>query len=152
MIQRTIILLLTCVALALAASMMMSTLWRVSTGYFKAPFVKDTWIEFRAERMRIEINRHIGTEPPTAEAAFFGAMLQPVPRQFAGVSWSKSQLALAAGPSILLLLVLTAYPTVTILRGPWRRHRRRKEGLCMACGYDLTGNVSGICPECGSHR
>jgi hypothetical protein len=22
-------------------------------------------------------------------------------------------------------------------------------GHCTACGYDLTGNVSGICPECG---
>ena len=23
-------------------------------------------------------------------------------------------------------------------------------GFCASCGYDLTGNVSGICPECGS--
>jgi len=22
-------------------------------------------------------------------------------------------------------------------------------GLCVTCGYDLTGNVSGVCPECG---
>jgi len=22
--------------------------------------------------------------------------------------------------------------------------------LCGACGYDLTGNVSGVCPECGT--
>ncbi len=22
-------------------------------------------------------------------------------------------------------------------------------GLCFKCGYDLTGNVSGVCPECG---
>jgi len=21
---------------------------------------------------------------------------------------------------------------------------------CIKCGYDLTGNVSGVCPECGS--
>jgi hypothetical protein len=26
---------------------------------------------------------------------------------------------------------------------------RREHGLCLACGYDLTGNVSGVCPECG---
>ena len=25
----------------------------------------------------------------------------------------------------------------------------RKQGLCLKCGYDLTGNVSGVCPECG---
>jgi predicted RNA-binding Zn-ribbon protein involved in translation (DUF1610 family) len=22
--------------------------------------------------------------------------------------------------------------------------------FCLTCGYNLTGNVSGICPECGS--
>ena len=32
----------------------------------------------------------------------------------------------------------------------WRRGlRRRREGRCRQCGYDLTGNVSGVCPECG---
>lgn len=23
-------------------------------------------------------------------------------------------------------------------------------GFCQNCGYDLTGNVSGVCPECGT--
>ena len=27
---------------------------------------------------------------------------------------------------------------------------RRSAGLCLKCGYDLTGNVSGVCPECGA--
>ena len=26
---------------------------------------------------------------------------------------------------------------------------RVPEGACVTCGYDLTGNVSGVCPECG---
>lgn len=30
----------------------------------------------------------------------------------------------------------------------WPR-RRRNLGVCQRCGYDLRGNVSGICPECG---
>jgi predicted Zn-ribbon and HTH transcriptional regulator len=25
-----------------------------------------------------------------------------------------------------------------------------KKVLCIKCGYDLRGNVSGICPECGT--
>ena len=25
----------------------------------------------------------------------------------------------------------------------------RPKGLCKTCGYNLTGNVSGVCPECG---
>jgi hypothetical protein len=36
----------------------------------------------------------------------------------------------------------------------WSREQRRAErianGYCSACGYDLTGNVSGVCPECGT--
>jgi hypothetical protein len=32
----------------------------------------------------------------------------------------------------------------------FRQWRRRKRGLCVKCAYDLTGNVSGVCPECGT--
>jgi hypothetical protein len=31
----------------------------------------------------------------------------------------------------------------------WRRDRGLPEGRCQNCGYDLTGNTSGTCPECG---
>ena len=30
-----------------------------------------------------------------------------------------------------------------------RRRRRRRRGLCVNCGYNLWGNESGTCPECG---
>jgi hypothetical protein len=30
------------------------------------------------------------------------------------------------------------------------RARRAKKGRCANCGYNLTGNVSGRCPECGT--
>jgi hypothetical protein len=30
-----------------------------------------------------------------------------------------------------------------------RRRARIAEGLCPTCRYDLTANVSGVCPECG---
>jgi len=36
-----------------------------------------------------------------------------------------------------------AYPPV------YRLHKWRKLWLCLTCGYDLTGNTSGTCPECG---
>lgn len=31
-----------------------------------------------------------------------------------------------------------------------RRWRLRRAGKCPVCGYNLTGNTSGVCPECGS--
>lgn len=30
------------------------------------------------------------------------------------------------------------------------RRRRQPPGCCIACGYNLTGNLSGVCPECGT--
>lgn len=35
----------------------------------------------------------------------------------------------------------------------WQPARRRPpRGCCLNCGYNLTGNVSGACPECGTPR
>jgi hypothetical protein len=45
------------------------------------------------------------------------------------------------------LLPITATPGVLLL---WRHRRRRRPGHCHECDYDLTGNVSGRCPECGT--
>ncbi len=55
-------------------------------------------------------------------------------------------------PLWLLLVLFAAYPTVTCFRGlrPWRQQRRQRQGLCLNCAYDLTGNESGVCPECGT--
>jgi hypothetical protein len=35
-------------------------------------------------------------------------------------------------------------------RATARRWRRGRPGACRVCGYNLTGNVSGVCPECGA--
>ena len=45
-------------------------------------------------------------------------------------------------------VLFAAYPTIALMRRPLRRRRRRKRGLCLTCGYNLTGNTSGMCPEC----
>ena len=45
--------------------------------------------------------------------------------------------------------IFGAYPTVALLVGPRRRHRRRKRGLCLHCGPDLRGTTGGVCSECG---
>jgi len=46
-----------------------------------------------------------------------------------------------------LPFLLIALPTGFLF---WSDHRRRmRAGCCGKCGYDLTGNSSGTCPECG---
>jgi hypothetical protein len=45
------------------------------------------------------------------------------------------------GPVVLILAVATALLFWT--------DRRPPKGHCRKCGYNLTGNVSGVCSECG---
>ena len=52
-------------------------------------------------------------------------------------------------PLWLFAILLLVYPTLAFIRGPFARWRRSRKGVCLKCGYDLTGNVSGVCPECG---
>jgi hypothetical protein len=42
--------------------------------------------------------------------------------------------------------LIVAIPTAFLW---WRDRRRIPPGHCQKCGYNLTGNMSGICPECG---
>lgn len=46
-------------------------------------------------------------------------------------------------------ILFATSPAIAFIGGPLRRWRRRRRGVCAKCGYDLTGNVSGVCPECG---
>lgn len=48
----------------------------------------------------------------------------------------------------VLLAVLPAF----IIRGEYQRWRSQRASVhpCPHCYYDLTGNQSGVCPECGS--
>ena len=55
-------------------------------------------------------------------------------------------------PFWLPFVAFAAYPVFLFFLGhcPYRRHQRRKKGLCVHCAYNLTGNVTGVCPECGN--
>jgi hypothetical protein len=53
-----------------------------------------------------------------------------------------------AVPRWLVLFSLTL-PLLAWGMNPIRRRRRRRRGLCPACGYDLRA-TPGRCPECGS--
>jgi hypothetical protein len=55
----------------------------------------------------------------------------------------------AGCPPWFLVLLLGFYPAFAFTVRSVRLRRRRKRNQCIHCGYDLTGNVSGICPECG---
>ena len=43
-------------------------------------------------------------------------------------------------------LIAIVVPTAIL----WHRDRRPRKGHCPHCGYNLTGNESGVCPECST--
>jgi hypothetical protein len=55
------------------------------------------------------------------------------------------RLLFSAALVVVVCLILPFY----LLRSR-RQHERELRGECQACGYNLTGNVSGVCPECGT--
>ena len=68
-----------------------------------------------------------------------------------GFNWPVVELSKASRqlrlelPFWLVLLAITL-PTAWL----WHCDRRRiKPDCCLRCGYDLTSNTSGVCPECG---
>ena len=59
-------------------------------------------------------------------------------------TWVMFPYRLFAG--VFLVLPGVRWVVVPLVR---RVRAVRRRGGCVKCGYDLTGNVSGVCPECG---
>lgn len=55
-----------------------------------------------------------------------------------------------AVPHWLLVVACWSWPFISLTRSLLQRRRRARRGFCLKCGYNLTGNTSGRCPECGS--
>ena len=78
--------------------------------------------------------------------ALFGVCGLCVSAWFATLS-----LPLAIVPRVPLVLgVLSLVLGVTLVRGGLRLRLREHPDNCSSCAYNLTGNVSGVCPECGT--
>jgi len=65
------------------------------------------------------------------------------------VSENRFQMRALYIPFWFPLILFAAYPVIAFIHGSLRRRYRRNHGLCLHCGYNLTGNVTGICSECG---
>ena len=72
-------------------------------------------------------------------------------REVRGVSLCSLPMGSFEAPVGIALLVV-GFPTAVLWRRQLQRlyHRRVQDGLCQHCEYDLRGNISGICPECGT--
>jgi len=49
----------------------------------------------------------------------------------------------------LLSFLFALWPVAAFFKW-WLVRRRIRPGHCRHCSYNLTGNISGVCPECGT--
>jgi hypothetical protein len=58
---------------------------------------------------------------------------------------------LVSGPTIALCIITIRF-ILGVRRGysEGMKKLRLQLGQCLECGYDLTDNASGVCPECGT--
>jgi hypothetical protein len=61
--------------------------------------------------------------------------------------WSRSSALLLP----LLVITLSGFTVAPIIASWGIRRLRSATRLCIACGYNLTANTSGVCPECGTN-
>lgn len=72
--------------------------------------------------------------------------------EFGGVQlWWPSMQQVLGPTDVMFFFPIWMFLLSTAIATLWlgRLDRRPKNG-CANCGYDLTGNVSGVCPECGT--
>ena len=60
--------------------------------------------------------------------------------------WMNGRVANAEYWAVWPLVIAVVIPTAILWVLDTKRHPL---GACQSCGYDLTGNTSGVCPECG---
>jgi len=84
-----------------------------------------------------------------AQRGEFWICIENPPSGFGGCDETAVSVALWF-PTWAPFIIFAAYPTIAFIRGPVRRWRRRRKGLCGRCGYNLTRNLSGMCPENGT--
>ena len=108
---------------------------------------------------------HIGTSPAGSDFQYnfpVGIISQTFRREFLGFHYSRLNVSTKTPrggppnyqriglvvPHWFLTLIFTILPTIWLFK--WNKRRKLGPNACLACGYDLTGNESGQCPECGA--
>ena len=66
-------------------------------------------------------------------------------RAQAAPTWVRWGIDACAAALLCIVIIFIEYD-----RRLHRQQSRALRGQCLNCGYSLTGNVSGVCPECGT--
>ena len=78
-------------------------------------------------------------------------MRPPTDRFADDKSWGfrfQPEVASIVFPHWFLILIFAMLPAIWFIK--WRKRHKLGPNACPSCGYDLTGNTTGTCPECGA--
>lgn len=133
---------------AFVASIWLEITWTTKAGdrQWTVGFARGAWIV-----LRIEAPRFADWPPKTDDGWVFAVASDDI-----RLNWLPS-VETSTSTVLRLNLVIVSVPLwiPAVLFGGlamvlwYRRQKNVGPGHCQECGYDLTGNVSGTCPECG---
>ncbi len=151
MIRTVAIIVLTCAALAtLPANYLDLDGDRIGLSLHWEPTPHHSlWVRFAGSKLQASYHKEVdGPEPHYTRSRMGFGYVGGAP--FVGDVGTYWRCHKVYCPFWIPTVVFALYPCLAFLRGPVCRWRRRKRNFCVLCGYNLTGNTSGVCPECGA--
>ena len=137
----------------LAPAMALGQLWSLLTGESTAPVTKQTTVALTflalltvAAWIYILHGRSRARDTPRTRYIYMNVLPVLV------LAWVGCHALVSTGPSRGHWVALGLGVLLIIMAFAWWRWKvtRRPAWHCRVCGYDLTGNVSGHCSECGT--
>lgn len=89
-----------------------------------------------------------GAQPKPARQFGFLSFHYSGNHAFPGIP-TTPRMHIVALPASTIVFAAWLYPMVCLIRRPLRQLYRQRRGLCLQCGYNLTGAPHPRCPECG---
>jgi len=120
----------------------------IALGFFRLVEVGRKIPEWGFGMSGINVVRYVAPNPPSGNA--FATPSLPAEKWLQSPT-KQTVVSTLTTPAWIPLVVFTLCPSSCLFIRLFRRYRRLLRGRCVECGYDLTGNMSRACPECGKN-
>lgn len=144
----------TCLFVALLFCAAITILWIVSTRRHITCYMGPLRVGFCAGGTYVYINRPftVTDTPAGTETCFVMTLRVPKSERkwIPSVPWKYARHASFDEYRCALGVLFLPFAAIALRSVRNLRRLRRRGVQCIVCGYALTGNVSGVCPECGT--